>query len=168
MPLAIQMDTYGGPKVLHPAEIALAPLQSGEVRFRVLAAAVNRADIEIRSGKWPILAPSPFPYTPGLEALGDVVEVGEAVESVKPGERVITMMQRLGGIHGIRHGSYQEYVTVMADSVAIVPPHRSQNLGLTYQLYISNQAEVAQRRGMLNQRTDQSDINKGHTLRSRG
>ena len=123
MPLAIQMDTYGGPDVLHPAEIALAPLQPGEVRFRVLAAAVNRADIEIRSGKWPILAPSPFPYTPGLEALGDVVEVGEAVESVKPGERVITMMQRLGGIHGIRPGGYQEYVTVMADSVALVPPH---------------------------------------------
>jgi NADPH2:quinone reductase len=123
MPLAIQMDTYGGPDVLHPAEIALAPLQPGEIRFKVIAAAVNRADIEIRSGKWPIMAPYPFPYTPGLEALGDVVAVGEMVESVKPGERVITMMQRLGGIHGIRPGGYQEYVTVMADSVAIVPPH---------------------------------------------
>ncbi len=123
MPLAIQMDTYGGPGVLQPAEIALAPLQPGEVRFKVIAAAVNRADIEIRSGKWPIMAPSPFPYTPGLEALGDVVAVGEMVESVKSGERVITMMQRLGGIHGIRPGGYQEYVTVLADSVAIVPSH---------------------------------------------
>ncbi len=40
--------------------------------------------------------------------------------------------------------------------------------GRTQQLCRSNRAEVAQRRGRRKLRTDQSDINKGHTLRSRG
>lgn len=131
---AIQMDGYGAPDVLHLAEVDLPPLAANEVRFRVLAAAVNRADIEIRSGNWSILAPQPFPYTPGLEALGDVVEVGSAVTEVGIGDRVITMMQRLGGIHGVRPGGYQEFVTVAATTVAPVPkdldPHAIAALGL--------------------------------------
>ncbi|HEX6288468.1 MAG TPA: zinc-binding alcohol dehydrogenase family protein [Herpetosiphonaceae bacterium] len=121
MPRAIQMQRYGGPEVLELAEIALPALQPDEIRLRVIAAPVNRADIEIRSGNWPIMAQRPFPYTPGLEALGDVVEIGSGVEQVRVGERAITMMQRLGGIHGVRPGGYQELVTVEADTVAIIP-----------------------------------------------
>jgi NADPH:quinone reductase len=121
MARAIRMDQYGSPEVLYCAEVDLPPIAAHEIRFRVLAAAVNRADIEIRSGNWPIMAAQPFPYTPGLEALGDVVEVGDAVTQIAVGDRVITMMQRLGGIHGLRPGGYQEFVTVAADTVAIVP-----------------------------------------------
>ena len=122
MPQAIQMHQYGDLHVLHLAKVTLPPLQPDEIRFRVIAAAVNRADIEIRSGKWPIMAPQPFPYTPGLEALGDVIELGREVSYPTVGERVITMMQQLGGIHGIRPGGYQEVVTVEAGKVAPVPP----------------------------------------------
>ena len=119
---AIQIAAYGPPNNLCWVDVALTPLALDEVRFNVLAAAVNRADIEICSGKWPIQLDSPFPYTPGLEALGDVVAVGSAVTSVKPGDRVITMMQKLGGIRGVRAGGYQQFVAVHADAVAIVPP----------------------------------------------
>ena len=119
---AIQITAYGSPENLRWVDVPLGPLRADEVRFAVLAAAVNRADIEICSGNWPVQLDTPFPYTPGLEALGDVVAVGSAVSSVKPGDRVITMMQKLGGIHGVRAGGYQRYVTVLADSVAIVPP----------------------------------------------
>jgi NADPH2:quinone reductase len=118
---AIQMTGYGGPEVLRWVGVVPAPLAADEVRFRVLAAAVNRADLEIRAGNWPVQAAQPFPYTPGLEALGDVIEVGSAVRQVKPGDRVITMMQKLGGIHGVRPGGYQEFVAVRADAVAVVP-----------------------------------------------
>lgn len=123
MPKAIQMHHYGAPQVLQLADVTLPPLQPNEVRFRVIAAAVNRADLEIRSGKWPILAPQPFPYTPGLEALGEVIEWGRHVRRLTKGEWVITMMQQLGGIHGLRPGGYQETVTVEADKVAVIPPH---------------------------------------------
>ena len=119
---AIQIRAYGPPENMRWVDVELAPLAAGEVRFKVLAAAVNHADIEIRSGNWPVQLDAPFPYTPGLEALGDVVAVGADVSSVKLGDRVITMMQKLGGIHGVRAGGYQQYVTVAADAVAIVPP----------------------------------------------
>lgn len=121
MPQAICMQQYGPPDVLYIASIDLPPLQPHEVRFRVIAAAVNRADIEIRSGKWPISHPHPFPYTPGLEAVGEVVECGALVTGFPIGTLVITMMQRLGGIHGIRPGGYQEYVTVDANALAPLP-----------------------------------------------
>lgn len=121
MPRAIQMQSYGPPEVLEVREVDLRPLGSGEVRFRVLAAAVNYSDLQIRGGVWPILAAQPFPYTPGLEALGDVTEVAPDVSWPPVGERVITMMQKLGGIHGLRPGGYQELVTVQADAVAVVP-----------------------------------------------
>lgn len=122
MQKAIQITAYGAPENLCWVDVSLEPLLSDEVRFKVLAAAVNRADLEICSGSWPVQLKAPFPYTPGLEALGDVVAVGSAVTSIKPGDRVITMMQNLGGIHGVRAGGYQQFVTVLADAVAIVPP----------------------------------------------
>src|SRR5262249_57341951 len=64
----------------------------------------------------------PFPYVPGLEVVGEVAAVGAAVTSVRPGDRVITMMQGLGGVRSERPGGYQELVTVDADAVATVPP----------------------------------------------
>jgi NADPH2:quinone reductase len=119
--MAVQMDGYGEEEVLEARRVPLLALSAGEVRLRTLAAAVNRADIEIRSGKWPIERPDPFPYTPGLEVLGEVVEVAPGVGGVSVGQRAITMMQRLGGIHGERPGGYGEYVSVPAESVAVVP-----------------------------------------------
>lgn len=119
---AIQITAYGPPENLRWIDVELAPLPANEVRFKVLAAAVNHADMEICSGNWPVQLGAPFPYTPGLEAVGDVVAVGADVTSVRLGDRVITMMQKLGGIHGVRAGGYQQYVTVTADAVAIVPP----------------------------------------------
>ena len=115
------MHHYGGPHVLGWEGIELPPLVANEVRLRTLAAAVNRADCEIRSGKWPVQLPEPFPYVPGLEVVGEVIELGEAVSNWKPGDRAITMMQRLGGIHGVRAGGYQEIVTVAADVLAPLP-----------------------------------------------
>lgn len=119
---AIQMTKYGEPDVLKLVQVVLPPVGPREVRFRMLAAAVNRSDVMIRRGTWPIRAANPFPYTPGLEAVGEVTAVGGSVRTVHTGDLVITMMQHLGGIHGERPGGYQEFVTVPASSVAIIPP----------------------------------------------
>lgn len=130
----VQMDRYGPPDVLELRETPLPLLASGEVRIRTVAAAVNRADVEIRSGNWPVRQENPFPYTPGIEVLGDVVETAQDVGSPRPGQRAITMMQHLGGIHGERPGGYGEYVTVPAGHVAVVPgdidPYALAALGL--------------------------------------
>lgn len=115
---AIEIDRYGGPRELTWRAVRRPPPGPGEIRIRTLHAAVNRADLEIRSGAWPIAGDDPFPYTPGLEAVGVVDSVGAGVEGLAPGARVITMMQRLGGIWGERPGGYGEFVVVRAEAVA--------------------------------------------------
>ena len=115
------MHRYGGPEVLALESVALEPLAPGEVRIRSLFSAVNHSDLEIRAGNWPIQGSEPFPYVPGLEVIGDVVEVGETVAGVRAGDRVITMMQGLGGVRARRLGGYADHVTVAADAVAVVP-----------------------------------------------
>ena len=118
---AIEIDRYGGPQELRWREVVRRVPGDEEIRIRTMFAAINRADIEIRSGKWPIQGPQPFPHTPGLEVVGEVDAIGARVSSVRPGELVITMMQRLGGIHGERPGGYGEFVVVAADTVATIP-----------------------------------------------
>ena len=119
---AIEIDRYGGPEELVWREVQRPPPGPDEVRIRTLYAAVNRADLEIRRGEWPIARPDPFPYTPGLEVVGVVDDVGERVTGVWPGAHVITMMQRLGGIWGERPGGYGEFVVVPADTLATFAP----------------------------------------------
>lgn len=97
------------------ADIELPPLAPGEVRIRMLAAAVNHSDLEIRSGAWAIRRADPFPYVPGLEVVGEVIDGPGA------GGRVITMMQGLGGVRSERPGGYQEIVTVAAGACAPLP-----------------------------------------------
>jgi NADPH2:quinone reductase len=118
---AIVMRAFGGPEVLALEELPLAPLAPTDLRVRMLAAAVNHSDLEVRTGAWKIRRAEPFPYVPGLEVVGEVVECGRRVDSVRVGDRVITMMQGLGGVRALRHGGYQELVTVDADACAPVP-----------------------------------------------
>jgi NADPH:quinone reductase len=115
---AIVMRQYGGPEVLRLEKIPLSTLQRDEVRIRSIASPVNHSDLEIRAGNWPIFKPDPFPYTPGLEVVGEVVEVGGNVADPRIGDRVITMMQGLGGVRPQRPGGYAEYVVVRANAVA--------------------------------------------------
>jgi NADPH:quinone reductase len=118
---AIVMREYGPPGVLRPEAVELAPPAAGEVRIRVLAAAVNHSDLEIRAGNWPVRGADPFPYVPGLEAVGEVVEAGADPGPVGVGANVVTMMQGLGGVRAERPGGYAEHVTVDADAVAVIP-----------------------------------------------
>jgi NADPH2:quinone reductase len=118
---AVRMQAYGPPEVLTWNEVALPPLAADEVRVRVTAAAVNHTDLEIRAGAWPIRAARPFPYVPGVEAVGVVAEIGATVSGWTVGQRVITMMQGLGGVRAERPGGYAEFVTISGDALAAVP-----------------------------------------------
>jgi NADPH:quinone reductase len=118
---AIVVRGYGPPDVLALEKVSLPEVAPDEVRIRVLAAAVNHSDLEIRAGSWPIRRDPPFPYVPGLEAVGEVVAAGADVDSVAVGANVVTMMQGLGGVRAERDGGYADYVTVLADAVAPVP-----------------------------------------------
>jgi NADPH:quinone reductase-like Zn-dependent oxidoreductase len=81
----------GGPEVLQIIENNLRAPLAGEVRIKVLAAAVCRPDVTARSGK-ALYSGTPlgqkFPFVPGYAVIGDVDAVGEGVTSVVVGERV--------------------------------------------------------------------------------
>jgi NADPH2:quinone reductase len=121
MPEAVVMRRTGPPEVLVLEPVELAPLRPDEIRIRSIASAVNHSDLEIRAGTWPVLRAEPFPYVPGLEVVGEVMEKGSAVADFAVGDRVITMMQGLGGVHARRQGGYQELVTVAAAAAALLP-----------------------------------------------
>lgn len=100
---------------------AVLSARADEVRIRSIASAINHTDLEIRAGNWPVKKPQPFPYVPGVEVVGEIEEVGHAVQEFRRGDRVITMMQGLGGVRAERPGGYAEYVTVSASAVAPIP-----------------------------------------------
>jgi len=83
----------------------------GEVRVRVRATAVNRADLLQRMGAYPAPADSP-PDIPGLEIAGEVDALGAGVESLKLGDRVFGLV---GG------GGYAEGVTSHERALAKIP-----------------------------------------------
>jgi NADPH:quinone reductase len=122
MPQAVVMRSYGGPDVLGVEDVALLALKAGEIRVRSIASAINHSDLEIRAGNWPVQRDPPFPYIPGLEVIGDVVETGSAVKGFCVGARVITMMQGTGGVRAKRDGGYAEYVVLPESVAASVPP----------------------------------------------
>ena len=54
-----------------------------------------------------------FPFTPGLEAAGEVIEVGAAVNHLRPGQRVLAVLRFGGG--------YAEEIALNADAVVPIP-----------------------------------------------
>jgi NADPH:quinone reductase-like Zn-dependent oxidoreductase len=82
----------------------------GEVRVRVRAAGINFADLMARSGLYPE-APKP-PSVVGYEFAGEVESVGEGVDGLSAGDRVLG---------GSRFGSYAELVVAPATQVIPLP-----------------------------------------------
>jgi S-(hydroxymethyl)glutathione dehydrogenase/alcohol dehydrogenase len=76
----------------------------GRVRIRMRAASLCHSDLTIMSG----VSPHPVPVVPGHEGAGEVVEVGEGVTHVKPGDRVVVCwMPACGTCAACRRGQGQ-------------------------------------------------------------
>jgi NADPH2:quinone reductase len=108
---AITIPRTGGPDVLALRDVADPVPGPDQVRVRVHATAVNRADLMQRRGMYP--APRGAPQDiPGLEYAGVVDDVGEGVTRWSRGERVMGLV---GG------GSYAEYILTHEDEALHVP-----------------------------------------------
>ncbi|WP_262701071.1 MULTISPECIES: NADP-dependent oxidoreductase [Streptomyces] len=86
---AIVYEEYGGPEVLRLKETEEPHPGPGQVRLKVMAAAVNPLDHKIRGGWMPQMGPAAFPAIPGIEAAGVVDEVGDGVTDVSVGDEVL-------------------------------------------------------------------------------
>lgn len=108
---AVVIREPGGPEVLELRQVPTPVPSRGEVRVRVRATAVNRADILQRLGRYPAPAGAPRDI-PGIEIAGEIDAVGEGVDHVAPGARVYAIV---GG------GGYAEYAVVHGRALAPVP-----------------------------------------------
>jgi NADPH2:quinone reductase len=109
MPRAVVCRELGPPENLRLEDFASAPLVPGQVRVAIRAAGINFPDILMAAGEYQ-LKPE-LPFTPGMEAAGDVVEVS-GVQGVAVGDRVIVKM---------RHGAYADEVVVTPAQLTPLP-----------------------------------------------
>jgi NADPH:quinone reductase-like Zn-dependent oxidoreductase len=111
------IDEYGGPEVLHLAELPEPKIGPDVVRIRVHAAGVNPVDTTMRAGGLDAAFPVIFPIVPGWDVAGTVERVGPAVTTVAPGDPVFAYARK----HFVGEGTYAELVTVPESSVAHAP-----------------------------------------------
>ncbi|MCB1341810.1 MAG: NAD(P)H-quinone oxidoreductase [Pseudooceanicola sp.] len=107
---AVEITQPGGPEVLRIAERPVPQAGHGQVVIRVAWAGVNRPDTLQRAGSY---APPPDASDlPGLECSGEVVELGQGVDSLKIGDKVCALLPG---------GGYAEYVATPAAHCLPVP-----------------------------------------------
>lgn len=92
------------------SDVADPIIKDDEVLVKIHAAALNRADLLQRQGKYP--SPAGCPEWMGLEIAGIIEKVGPNAEGWKVGDRVCAL---LGG------GGYAEYVAVKYDMLMPIP-----------------------------------------------
>ncbi|WP_144481139.1 NADPH:quinone oxidoreductase family protein [Cytobacillus oceanisediminis] len=105
---AIQFTEYGGPEVLQTVELDRPIPKGQQVLIEIHAIGVNYADTARREGQY--VVPTKLPFLPGAEIAGVVIEAGDSVTNVKPGDRVVTL---------IESGGYAEYA--LADCRGLIP-----------------------------------------------
>ena len=84
----MQIDRFGGPEVLHAAEVPEPHAGRGQVRVRVRAIGVNKFDATVRSGAMEAVFRTPLPALLGLELAGVVDEVGAGVSDLAAGDEI--------------------------------------------------------------------------------
>lgn len=107
---AIQFTEYGGPDVLKFIDIERPAIGDQEVLVEVKAIGVNYADTARREGKY--VVPTKLPFIPGAEVAGEVVAVGKDVKRLKPGMRVVSL---------IESGAYAQFVSVHERVLTEIP-----------------------------------------------
>jgi NADPH:quinone reductase-like Zn-dependent oxidoreductase len=110
----VVITKHGGPDVLKVEERADPSLGPGEVRIDVAACGINFADVMARIGIYPD-APKP-PCVIGYEVAGTILELGEGVENLSHGQRVLA---------GTKFGGYATQVVVPANDVVPLPDELS-------------------------------------------
>ncbi|MCP5201117.1 MAG: NADPH:quinone oxidoreductase family protein [Gammaproteobacteria bacterium] len=102
--------TPGGPQTLQLQDAALPEPGAGEVRIRVRACGVNYPDTLIIEDKYQFRPTRPF--SPGGEVAGEIDAVGDGVDGLAVGDRVIGM---------VGWGGMAEYVVTRAVKCAPIP-----------------------------------------------
>ena len=115
MPKTVRFHATGEADVLRIEELPLSEPGQGEVRLKVAAIGLNRAEVMFRQGIY--LENPELPSRLGYEAAGTVDAVGEGVSGIQVGDRVST----IPSFSMTQYGVYGESAVVPAHAVASYP-----------------------------------------------
>jgi NADPH2:quinone reductase len=107
---AVVCRELGPPECLRLETLPSPPLARDEVRVAIRSAGINFPDILMVSGEYQ-LKPE-LPFTPGMEAAGDVIEVDGAVRGITVGDKVIVKL---------RYGGYADQAVVTPEQLTPLP-----------------------------------------------
>lgn len=117
MTKAIRIHETGGPEVLRWEDHDPGRPGRGEALIRHKAVGLNFLDTYFRTGLYP--APAGLPFTPGSEAAGEVIEIGEGVDWLEPGDRVA---------YAGPLGAYAQKRVIPADRLVRIPDRVSEEV----------------------------------------
>ncbi len=120
MPKIVRFHEFGDASVLKFDELPLPEPKSGEVRIKVKAIGLNRAEVVFREGRY-LERPKELPSLIGYEASGMVDCVAEDVSEFKINDKVST----IPAFSMAQYGVYGEYAIVPARALAHYPEHLS-------------------------------------------
>ncbi len=119
----VRFHQTGGPEVLQLDEVPLPEPAAGEVRLRVKAIGLNRAEVMFRMGKY--LVEPKLPSKLGYEASGTIEAVGPDVDRNWIGKTVSTVPAFLLSTYGV----YGEVAIVPVNAIALYPEKLSYEEG---------------------------------------
>jgi NADPH2:quinone reductase len=96
---AVVVAAAGGPEVMSLIDVTVSVPGPQQVRIRQTAIAVNYLDLKHRRG---ISTGLDLPGTPGMEGVGEIIDVGEQVNGLFPGDRVAYLSRTPGAYADIR------------------------------------------------------------------
>src|ERR1700678_1276545 len=111
----VRFHQTGGPEVLQLDELPLPDPAAGEVRLRVKAIGLNRAEVMFRTGRY--LVEPKLPSKLGYEASGTVEAVGPGVDQSWIGKTVSTVPAFPANAYGV----YGEVAIVPVRAIAAYP-----------------------------------------------
>jgi len=112
---AVQINAYGDRSVLTLNNIEIPTPAENEVLIKVKAAGVNPVDWKVREGYLQAMLNHALPLTLGWDVSGEIVEIGDKVSHLKVGDAVYSRPDIA------KNGSYAEYLTAVAEEVALKP-----------------------------------------------
>lgn len=114
----VAVSAFGGPEVLRTQTVDAPPPGPGEVRLRQAAVGVNYIDVYVRKGLYRMVEP---PAAIGMEGAGTVVDAGDGVAHLLPGDRVAYACPPPGAYASLR--------TMKADQLVVLPDDIDEETG---------------------------------------
>lgn len=135
---AIICRELGGPERLTLEEARALRPGEGQVRVAVHAAGVNFADTLMIQGKYQVKPPLPF--TPGMEAAGEVIECGPGTRRLRVGDKVMAL---------VGHGAFAEEALVPEELAIAMPEGMPMDVAAAFAVAYGTSHVALEHRGRL-------------------